>query len=268
MKKIKLIALDVDGTLLTDDGTVTPEVKASILKATQKGIHVILCTGRMYRSAKMFDYLFKDKMPIITYNGALIKELGEGKTLYHQGLPEEGKLVMFNKLLNYGLQPNIYTGDALFSLEGNPFIKEYAEHTQVPYTLLKPAEIESFLSPRDVTKMVGIGSPEQVSTLLEKEAAINGGEIYFAKSFDFFLEIGHKDVNKGKALEKLGDILGIETDEMMAVGDNLNDVEMLEAVGHPVLMGNGVEILRDKGYFITKDNNESGVAYAISQFIS
>ena len=268
MKKIKLIALDIDGTMLTDDGEVTKDVQEAIRKATRQGIQVILCTGRMYRSAKNFGCLFKDRMPIITYNGALIKELNDGNILYHQGLPSEDKLLMFNKLTKYNLQPNIYTGEALYSIEGNPYIADYAEHTKVPYTLLKPQDIESFLEPREVTKMVGIGSPEQVNTLLTEEAALHGDNIYFAKSFDFFLEIGHKDVNKGKALEKLGEMLDIETAEMMAVGDNLNDAEMLETVGHPVLMGNGVEMLQKKGYFVTKSNNESGVAYAISQFLS
>ena len=267
MKKIKLIALDIDGTILTDEGAVTKEVQESITKATRQGVQVILCTGRMYRSAKNFGYLFKDRMPIITYNGALIRELNDGKTLYHQGLLPSDKLIMFNKLIKYGLQPNIYTDDALFSIEGNPYIADYAEHTRVPYTLLKTQNIESFLEPREVTKMVGIGSPEQVNSLLTEEAALYGDDIYLAKSFDFFLEIGHKDVNKGKALEKLGETLGIDPSEIMAVGDNLNDAEMLETVGYPVLMGNGIESLRDKGYFITKDNNESGVAYAISQFL-
>ena len=98
----------------------------------------------MYRSAKCLVICFKDRMPIITYNGALIKELNDGNTWYHQGLPSDDKLLMFNKLIKYGLQPNIYTDDALFSIEGNPYIADYAEHTKVPYTLLKTQDIESF----------------------------------------------------------------------------------------------------------------------------
>lgn len=267
MKKIKLIALDIDGTILTDDGLITKDVQESISKANRQGIQVILCTGRMYRNAKIFSYLFKDTVPIITYNGALIRELNDGKTLYHQCLPSIDKLLVFDKLIKYDLQPNIYVDDTLFSIEGNPYIEDYAKYTKVPYTLLKTSSIESFLKSREVTKMIGIGSPEQVNSLLTKEKIIYNNGIYFTKYFDFFLEISHKDVNKGKALEKLGKALGISTCEMMAVGDNLNDAEMLDAVGFPVLMGNGIDSLRDKGYFITKDNNESGVAYAISKFL-
>ena len=267
MNKIKLIALDMDGTLLDDQKQVSKENKEMIDKAIRQGIYVIICTGRMYRSAKTYGTFFKERMPIITYNGALIRELNDGKILYHKQLREEIKSPLYTTLEKYDLRVNVYVNDYLFGKEGNDYIEDYAGYTGVPYTLYSPNDLAGFMKENPVTKLVGIGDPEKIKELMDREKPLFEDKVYFSKSFDHFLETADISVNKGEGLKQLGKLLGIGTQEMMGIGDGLNDSEMLATVGHPVIMGNGHQDLMDKGYYLTKSNNDSGVAYAISEHI-
>lgn len=267
MNKIKLIALDMDGTLLDSKGNVSASNEKMIKEALNKGIYVIFCTGRMYRSANEYRRFLPEKMPIIGYNGAMIRESGYGKTIYHQGLPRELNREVFTALEQHSLNINVYANDSLYGVEGNPTIKDYAAFTQVPYTLLSQDKLIEMLQAEELTKMVGIGAKEKVAEFLRAKESEMMEKIYLSRSFDYFLEVGHLKVNKGSGLKILGDKLGIKMSEIMGIGDNLNDQEMLAEVGFPVIMGNGHEELLNKGYFTTKSNEQSGVAHAIKEHI-
>ncbi len=267
MDKLKLIAIDIDGTLLNDDKEVSRENREAIRRAEKKGIYVILATGRMYRSAKKLGHLFTTELPFISYNGGLIREFNDGKILMQKDMPKEFARPVFTKLKEYGLSINFYINDHLFGDEGNKNIKGYAEYIEVPYTIMKDEEIFKHIDEMDIMKMVAMGDEKDIDIFLAKEKEIFNESLHLVKSLPFMLEIANKEVNKGNALAKLGEILGIKQNEMMAIGDNMNDEEMLDYVANPFVMANGSELLLAKNYMKTKSNNEDGVAYAISQFL-
>lgn len=267
MSKLKLIALDMDGTLLGSDRAISKRNMEAIRKAERQGIYVILATGRMYRSAKEYSYLFTSDMPVIAYNGGLIREFNDGRILFQQNMPKELVAPTFDLAKGYGLGANFYIDDNLYGNEGNPYIAGYAEYIGVPYEIIPDRELHRTISEGDIMKMVAMGPAERVDHFLKDHISEMGRQLYLAKSWPGFLEIAHKETNKGLALKSLGEILGIRPEEMMAIGDNLNDHEMLEYVGYPVIMANGHEYLLDKHYYRTKTNDEDGVAHAISQFI-
>lgn len=267
MNKIKLIALDIDGTLLSNNKEISKNNIEAIKKAQNQGIYVVLATGRMYRSAKQFGYFLQEDMPIITYNGALIRELGDGKVLFQQNMPNEHVMDIYALTKTYGLNANFYVKDQLYSDGENDWIKGYAEHINVPHQILKSGELQDMTQENQVIKMAAMGDEEKIDHFLSMEYEKWKDALYVVKSLSFFLEFAHKEVNKGSALKSLGQMLGIKPEEMMAVGDNMNDLEMLELVGHPVIMSNGHKDLVARDWFVTKSNDEDGVGHAISTFI-
>ena len=267
MDKLKLIALDIDGTLLNDQKEVSRENREAIRRAERKGIYVILATGRMYRSAKNFENLFTSNMPLIAYNGGLIKEFNDGKVIYQNDMPKEMVKPMFKFIKQYGFSTNFYIDDKLYGDEKNEYIHGYAEYIDVPYTKLKEAEIFRYIEERNIIKMVAFGEEKKLDYFLEKEKEALADKIHLVKSLPFMLEIANRDVNKGTGLATLGNILDIKASEMMAIGDNMNDEEMLDYVENPFVVDNGNPLLFNKGYMKTRSNNQDGVAYAISQFL-
>ena len=267
MDKLKLIAIDIDGTLLNDEREVSYENREAIRRAEKKGIYVILATGRMYRSAKKLGHLFTTELPFISYNGGLIREFNDGKVLMQKDMPKEMARPVFKTLKEYGLSINFYINDQLFGDEGNQHIKGYAEYIEVPYTTMKDEEIFKHIDEMDIMKMVAMGDEDKLDLFLKNEKSNFTKNLHLVKSLPFMLEIANKEVNKGNALARLGEILNIKPSEMMAIGDNMNDEEMLDFVAHPFVMANGSELLLARNYNRTRGNNEDGVAYAISQFL-
>ncbi|MDD2371003.1 MAG: Cof-type HAD-IIB family hydrolase [Firmicutes bacterium] len=267
MNKLKLIAIDIDGTLLNDEREVSRENKEAIKRAERKGIYVVLATGRMYRSAKKFENLFTTNMPLIAYNGGLIKEFNDGKVLFQNDMPKEMVKPIYEHINRYGFAANFYIDDNLYGDANNEYIHGYAEYIDVPYIKLKDEEIFRYIDEMNIIKMVAFGEEKKLDLFLEKEKKGLEDKIHLVKSLPFMLEIANKDVNKGTALANLGKVLGINASEMMGIGDNMNDEEMLDYVGNPFVMANGNELLLMKNYMKTKSNNQDGVAYAISQFL-
>lgn len=267
MDNLKLIAIDIDGTLMNDEREVSRENREAIKRAENKGIYVILATGRMYRSAKKLGSLFTTDMPLISYNGGLIKEFNDGKVLMQKDMPKDMARPIFTALKKYGLSSNFYINDQLYGDEGNENIKGYAEYIEVPYTTMKDEEIFKHIDEMDIMKMVAMGNEKDLDLFLENEKNTFSDRLHLVKSLPFMLEIANREVNKGNALAKLAEIFAIKPSEMMAIGDNMNDEEMLDFVEYPFVMANGSEKLFKKKYKKTRSNNEDGVAYAISQFL-
>lgn len=267
MSKIKLIALDIDGTLMNSQREISVANREAIRMAEAQGIPVILATGRMYRSARQFKDLFTTDLPVIAYNGAMIRNFEDGEILYQQNMPPGEVRPIYERAKDYGLHTNFYINDTLIAHEGHDWIQGYAEHVNVPYQTLSDQELLRRFEEGDIIKMVAMAEEDKVDYFLEKEYNHFKNRLYLVKSLPFFLEIAHLGVNKGTGLLALGESWGIDPQDMMAIGDNLNDQEMLELVGHPVIMANGHESLKNRGWFQTRTADEDGVAHAIHTLI-
>ena len=265
---IKLVALDIDGTLLTSDGRVTPEVFEAIQEAKAQGVHVVLATGRP-RSGVL--HLLKElqlDQPgdlVITFNGGLIQDAHTGETLYEEQLSYEDYLdieYLSRKLL---VPMHAITKTGIYTANRN--IGKYTIHesklVQSDLFYRTPEEMEQ----HTILKCMYVDEPERLEELLPAIPADFYERFTIVRSAPFYLELLPKTVNKGFALLQLASKLNLSPDQVMAVGDQENDQAMLEVAGLPVAMENASPELKHFAKKITRSNDDSGVAYALRKWV-
>lgn len=260
----KLIASDLDGTLLNDKCLISQRTKEVVHRARAKGVIFTLATGRMYRSALPFALELEIDVPLITYQGALVKTSMTKEVLYHRPLPVElaKEIITIGEKGKFNI--NVYLDDELYIHQETAAIRDYCRVARVPY---KVVENLSFFLERDPTKVLFIGEEEQLVSLWGELHKKFGNEVYITKSSPHFLEFTHPQATKGHGIRTIAQGLGIKKEEIMAFGDNFNDLELLRSAGFAVAMGNAREELKQEADFIAESNNEDGVAAAIEKFV-
>ena len=264
---IKLIAIDMDGTLLLPDHTISPAVKNTLEAARAKGVNVVLTTGRPY--AGVHSYLKELGMNkpgdyCITYNGALVQKAGDGSTVAQTALNYDD--YRFLEELSRKVGSHFHALDRNTLYTANRDISYYTVHESFVATIpLVFCEAEKMDPATEFLKVMMIDEP----AILDKAIArIPPEEKYTVlKSSPYFLEILDKRVNKGTGVKSLADVLGIKQEEIMAIGDQENDIAMIEFAGVGVAMDNAIPAVKEVANFVTKSNLEDGVAYAIEKFV-
>jgi Cof subfamily protein (haloacid dehalogenase superfamily) len=274
--RIKLLALDIDGTLLNSQHQLTDRTIESVRRVVAAGIKVVLVTGRRFHAARPIAEELELDLPLITHNGALIKDaatldvfhslpldlelsrelvlLGREQqtdTLCCDDTAGEGFLV-FDRISEENVRLRAYI--ALFS--------QYAREVEDLHGYLISPPIQVFY--------VGpCARMDQLAEILNKRVAGRAKMVMTTyRAADMaILDVINLACSKGAGLSRLADSLGIKREEVMAVGDNHNDLEMLEYAGLPVIMANAEAVLRERGFATTASNDEDGVAVAIEQYI-
>lgn len=242
MKNIKIIALDMDGTLLNDNKEVPRRNKEAIEKALQQDVHVMLSTGRAFD----FSYPYAVELNLPSYhiaaNGAEIWTMDK-ELLRRKSLPKG----MIEKLYNIGRQ--VGAGMWMISSEG-AFQEELPEdHEQYEWL-----------------KFGCYSEDKKTLDILIKEFS-KYEELELANSLPTNIEVNAKGVTKAHALEFLCERMGITMNEVMACGDSLNDIKMIQASGIGIAMGNAQESIKKVADYVTVSNNDGGVAEAIERFV-
>lgn len=263
-KRYRLIATDIDDTLLTDDLVITEGTKAALAEAVRQGCVVTLATGRMHSSALQIAGQLELNVPIITYQGALIKNMMGGKVLYERMVPAEAALAIVDFAEERGLHLQGYVDDRLLAKEDNDRIRKYSEITRVPY------EIESdfrAVAKQGSTKMLIIDEPEVLDQLIPELRAVLGESVHMTKSKPHYLEFVHPEASKGNALLYLAEHYGIPQEETIGIGDSWNDRELIESAGLGVAVANAVDALKEIADYVTLSNNEEGVRAVVEKFV-
>lgn len=263
MPDIKLIAIDLDDTLLHNDLTISERARTAIRKAVAKGVHVTLATGRMYRSALPFALDLQLNLPLITYQGALVK-YADGREVYHRPIPMQTARELAQFLLPYEYHVNIYIADELYMEKDSPEGRRYVAIAKVPIHLVEHLT-EALM--QDPSKMVVIAGSEELDRLALDVRSSFGNSLQITKSKATFLEFAHPQATKGIALAHLANSLGIGAASVMAIGDSPNDLDMIEYAGWGVAMGNAVAEVKKKARYVTKSNDDDGVAEAIEKLV-
>ncbi|MBP8673252.1 MAG: HAD family phosphatase [Synergistales bacterium] len=260
---LKLIAIDLDGTLLNSENAISPRTETAIRRAAESGIVVTIATGRMYRSALAIAQKLGLDVPLITYNGALVRSVS-GKTYYHRPIPESLAHRVMELFKGMGWYIQTYLDDTLYVRSLDEKAKAYATIAGVEAIPLGDA---LYTLEGEPTKMLGIAdSPEEAGAMCESLKADFGTKLFIAISQApnaTYVEICHPEVSKGKALAMLAQNLSIKKEEIMAIGDSGNDVSLLDAAGIPVAMANARSEVKERAQIITKSNDEDGVALII-----
>lgn len=260
----KLVAIDLDGTLLTDQLEITPNTIAAIQQAIENGVVVTLATGRMFPSAKKFAQQLNLNVPLITYQGAIIKDVEETKVWFERPVPPEISERLIEFAQEHQVHVQVYQDDIVYVAEDNEAIQAYARESNVPYTVVD--ELSS-LAKRGFSKVLFIGEPMFLDRLQVELHREFGSDAHIAKSKPHYLEVTNPEANKGNALLYLAEQLGIQQSEIIGIGDNHNDFELITTAGLGVVMGNGVEALKSVADYITKTNNDEGVLHALEKFV-
>ncbi|HEY9632184.1 MAG TPA: HAD family hydrolase [Coleofasciculaceae cyanobacterium] len=268
---IQLLVVDVDGTIAGQSNDVREPVKQAIRSAQAKGIQVAIATGRMYCSALRFHQAVGSTLPILAYQGAWVQDPLTQKI--HQHLPVSRTLA--EQLLDYFesdalrslLSVHFYINDQLYVREVMPETILYAQRANIQP--IPVGDLRKTLT-SEPTKVLALSDDaaviEQLLGNLRKQ--YTPAELYLTKSVATFFEATHPAANKGTAVRYLAEeLLGLTAQNVMAIGDNFNDVEMLEYAGLGVAMGNSPAAVQAIAQWIAPDVEEDGAAAAIEAFI-
>ncbi|MGO4529814.1 Cof-type HAD-IIB family hydrolase [Paenibacillus sp. 2TAF8] len=260
----KLIAIDIDDTLINDNKEVTPATQTALEQAVAHGVVVTLATGRAYASAQALARQTKLNVPIITYQGALVKNLLDEKVLYERYVPQDASRKLFDYCLEKNLHLQTYIDDKLYAREENQKLLDYAKLNGTQY-YIESDFIKVIEQP--TPKLLIIDEPDYLDQVAVELRELLGPEVHITKSKPYFLEIMHNEGTKGHALTFLADHFGHQLSECIAIGDSWNDHEMLEVAGLGVAMGNAIPALKELADYITASNNEDGVKEVIEKFV-
>lgn len=270
LSSIKLIALDLDGTIV-DAGLKISDRTQQILQRVQqeRNIRVILATGRMFLSTLPFVRTLKLANPVISYQGAMIREVSSQKKgepyypiLYHQGIAMDAAEAIVEFIRQENLHANVYVNDALFTTQFNPNAPHYQRISGVV-----PQEVPNLhqiltASPSKIM-IIDDHCDEVIATLRTRFPS----QVSICKSRKNYCEIVHSSVSKWHAIERMIDRWNIQPEEVMAIGDHENDLPMILKAGIGVAMGNSPENVKSQARHITDSIDEDGVVKAIEKFI-
>lgn len=263
---IKLIALDLDDTLLDSGLRVAPECIAAIQAARARGVRVTISTGRMYQSALPYARQLEIDVPLITYQGAWVKNSLTEEILFYKPLEYEMSKQIMEFFREFGVHYHSYYNDELcmeqFTEEGNYYSRLAGVKPLIVGDLI--AELDR----NEAMKIMAITDNQKV--LLEMESELKsrlGQSLYITRSKPYFLEVMSRHASKANALQVIASHYGIDRKEIMAVGDSFNDIDMIEWAGLGVAMGNAFGPVKEAADFVTTSNDEAGVAEAIRRFI-
>lgn len=264
---IKLIAIDLDGTLLHTDKTISAENLAAIDYARSKGIKVVICTGRPYLA--MIDFVEQigfdeEDEYLIVFNGGQVRKANTGEIIINDTVDTQDLKRWYKETERLSLPLNPIDNEWVYDPPYYPAENDSTYDTPAPR---KTIDFREFAEGHNFNKFV-ICTTEEI--LNAKQVSMDPElftDYQVVLSHPHQLEVGKKDVNKGNALKQLGDILNIKLEEMMTIGDQNNDQTMIDMAGIGVAMGNAVEEIQQSADYVTDTNDNDGVAKAIYHFI-
>lgn len=267
MAVYKMLATDLDDSLLNDRFQIAAADRDAIARAVRAGVKVVLATGRMFRSALPYAMELGLDTPLITYQGAFVKFPGNGKVLYNRPVPFEAALELLDIVTAGGFHTNIYIDDNLLVEKLTRESSIYQEISGIEPVVV--GDLIRYLRQerRDPTKILMVSSREKIDSLWGELVNYFGEKMYITKSKPIFLECMHPGSNKGRALEAVAGYYGIGSENIIAVGDSYNDLEMIRYAGLGVAVANAREEVKQSVGFVTLSNNEGGVAGVIDRFI-
>ncbi len=260
---IKMVVTDIDGTIYSPKNGISTNVVDCIKNLINKGIHVAIATGRTYGSAKTIADKIGIQCPLICYQGGLVNSY-DGKILDVKYLNSGIAREIIEDFRKRNIHLNVYVEDKLYVENDNQYIKDYIGDKGIDYF-----KVNSFneLNFSKLNKLLAIKYDKDFIDNLIKELQNKYPEIYVVKSFDYFCEIADKQATKGNAIKFLANQYGFNEKEVMAIGDQNNDIEMVETAGIGIAMGNGTAEIKQKADFITDTIDNDGFVKAVNKFI-
>ncbi len=262
---IDLLAIDLDGTLLREDKTITERTRRAIRAVRGQDIKVILATARPPRSVAQAYRLLGLDTAIICYNGALIYDPLNKHIITHHPIPlDTAKDVINFARLTYS--DVIVSVEVLDQWYTNKLSDRFQTEVSKEFTPNKLGPINSWLN-CDVTKILLLGQPRDIDRIKKGLKENFGRKVGLTQSEDHLLQIMKAGVSKGQGLKKVCEYYNIPLSKTIAIGDQLNDLDMIELAGLGVAMEDAPEKLKRAADYVTSSNNEDGVAEVLEKFV-
>ena len=262
---IELLALDVDGTLIDESLSIPNRVREAVLGVHEQGVKVTLATGRMLESTTPFARALEIDAPLICYQGGLIQAPNAQEPLYRATMDRDVVRDALAWRAEQGWHAVLYADDALFIAE-----RRYPEsfyRDLLGENLHHVDNLASVLEHREPVKFLLIADPPEADRIERAMRQRFGCQMEVVRSHANFVEANPLGVSKGDALRRLAEHLGVPQTWVMAIGDQGNDVPMLEWAGLSVAMGNASREAKAAADWIAPPFSEHGAAVAIERFI-
>src|SRR5947209_289048 len=262
----RLLAIDLVGTLLTPSllKLITPRTFDVLCQASAAGMAIVIATGQMLQVLQAVCGDLPLTAPQIIENGALVVDIRSGTVLHEKLLPAEYILPALDTLRSFGLFRAYHTYERVYVDYNTPRARNWY---RPPVSPVVEVEDVASLYPRMCIKVAGIG---EESTLREKRIELEGifaGKLYVTQSSFDLVEFLHPEVSKVNALKTIAADLGIAPEEIVAIGDNHNDIGMIRFAGLGVAMGNAHDEVKGSADYVTLSNAEEGVAVVIEKLL-
>lgn len=264
----KLIALDMDGTLLNEEKKITDRTKIAINKAKEMGVTVVLATGRpiagVTRYLEELD-MFTEEDYVLSFNGALVLKTKNKEVISNVTITGEDLHYLYNISKELGVNIHAFSEEeGLITPKSSQYTEVEANINNISYKIVDFNEV-----PKDETivKLMFIDEPNVLEEAIKKLPAEVYEKYTVIRSAPFFLEFMNKTANKGVGVELLAKHLGVKRSEIIAIGDAGNDLHMIEYAGLGVAMGNAFDEVKERANYIADTNENHGVAKVIEEFV-
>jgi hypothetical protein len=259
----KLLAFDLDGTLLTTDKRLSPRNRAALIDMVGSGAKLVLASGRLRSSMRRIAQQIEAHVSMLALNGAVVYESDhpDEEPVFSLGLPERYSRELLSFAVGRDFALNFYRDDRVVSMRTpstEPWIALYVQQTSSEYEFVGSYEE---LAAARADKIIFVGAEATLDEVEVHFRARFGDDVYIVRTWNHYLEFLHRDVNKGVALRALAERLGVPLSEVAAFGDSDNDIPMLDIVGHPVAMANATDAVKARARYVSPfSNDEDGVA--------
>jgi Cof subfamily protein (haloacid dehalogenase superfamily) len=260
----RLLAIDLDGTLLTPQKIITPRTVQLLCQVSECGVAVVIATGQTHAVLRHTCAELPLIAPQIIENGAIVVDMKHGTILHEQLLPMEYIMPTLNILQKLGFYRAYHLYERVYVDRGAPRTRNWY---RPPVPPVVEVEDVASLYPQPCIKVVGIGEAETLREKRHELERLFAGQLYVTQSSFDLVEFLHPAVSKVNALKMIAADLGIGPEEIVAIGDNHNDIGMIRLAGLGVAMGNAHAEVKAAADYVTLSNAEEGVATVIEKLI-
>ena len=260
----RLIAVDIDGTMLNSRSELTPRVRQAVERAVGAGVLFTISTGRPLCGVERLNLSLEGDLPVIAYNGAAVIMSGSKKVLFSRNLSPRLCRETVALGLERGVSVNIWVDDTLYAASDSEKNDKYRRISR--FEPILGADIDG-IAKNGASKVLWCDDAETIARLQDDMREWFKGRLNCHTSSPSLLEFVDLGASKAGAMEKLGEHFGIKRSEMIAIGDGYNDLSMLKYAGLGVAMANAPQAVKDMADYVTLSNDEDGVAHVIEKFI-
>ena len=265
----KAIFIDIDGTLVNDNGNISERTIEAIKKVTEKGILVIICTGRPIKHTVGISKACKASNYIITSNGGGIYDYEKNEVLYTNKMDKKAIIELYKiaekvnaRFIMDSIENRVV--NKLKNLDGSEIqlkisIEEFVNKNDIIQCVISDTDFDKMKSIKEqIEKVENVEIKNQHKNLIDETAPRKGSAYY---------DVASIESNKGNAIKEFCKIKNIDLKDVVAIGDSINDISMFEVVGHSVAMGNASDKVKEYADEITESNENDGVAVFLEKLL-